>query len=52
MYVRMIRIIICDALRDVVPFVLFKKRKKYPWSNVTFSKVAGQDLQQPCELCN
>ena len=32
---------ICDALRDLVPFVLFKKREKYPWRSVTSSKVAG-----------
>ena len=30
---------ICDALRDLVPFVQFKKREKHPWRNVTFSKV-------------
>ena len=29
--------IICDALRDLVPFVQFKKREKYPWISVTFS---------------
>ena len=29
--------IICDALRDLVPFVQFKKREKYPWRSVTFS---------------
>ena len=22
---------ICDGLRDLVPFVQFKKRGKYPW---------------------
>ena len=31
---------ICDALRDLVPFVQFEKRKKHPWRSVTFSKVA------------
>ena len=31
----------CDALRDLVPFVQFKKREKHPWRSVTFSKVAG-----------
>ena len=30
-----------DVLRDLVPFVQFKKREKYPWRSVTFSKVAG-----------
>ena len=32
---------ICDALRDFVPFVQFKKREKHPWRSVTFSKVAS-----------
>ena len=31
---------ICGALRELVPFVQFKKREKYPWRSVTFSKVA------------
>ena len=31
----------CDALRDLVPFVQFKKREKLPWRSVNFSKVAG-----------
>ena len=30
-----------DALRDLVPFVQFKKREKHPWRSVTFSKIAG-----------
>ena len=30
---------ICDALRDLVPFVQFKKREKHTWRSVTFSKV-------------
>ena len=32
---------IYDALRDLVPFVQFKKREKRPWRSVNFSKVAG-----------
>ena len=32
---------ICDVLRNLVPFVQFKKREKHPWSSVNFSKVAG-----------
>ena len=32
---------ICDALRDLLPFVQFKKREKHPWRSVYFSKVAG-----------
>ena len=35
----------CGALRDLVPFVQIKKREKYPWRRVTFSKVAGFRLQ-------
>ena len=31
---------ICDALRDLIPFVQFKKREKRPWMSNTFSKVA------------
>ena len=29
--------LICDALRDLVPFAQFKKREKHPWRSVTFS---------------
>ena len=32
---------LCDALCDLVPFVQFKKREKYPWRIVAFSKVAA-----------
>ena len=35
---------IYDALRDLVPFVQFKKREKHPWRVVNFSKVAGFSL--------
>ena len=31
----------CNALRDLVPFVQFKKREKHPRRSVNFSKVAG-----------
>ena len=30
-----------DVLHDLVPFVQFKKREKYPWRSVNFSKVTG-----------
>ena len=30
---------ICDALRDLLSYVQFKKREKHPWRNVTFSLV-------------
>ena len=36
--------IICGALRDLVPFVQFKKREKHPWRSVTLSKLAGSSL--------
>ena len=32
---------ICGTLRDLVPFVQFKKREKHLWRSVNFSKVAG-----------
>ena len=44
-WVRSRNCFICDALRDLVPFVQFKKREKRPWRCVTFSKVAGWNLQ-------
>ena len=40
--------LICDALRDLVPFVQFKKCKKHPWRSVIFSKVAGFSLFLNC----
>ena len=39
-------VVICDALRDLVPFVQFKKREKHPWRSVTFSKVAALSCKQ------
>ena len=33
--------LICAALRDLVPFVQFRKREKHPLKSVNFSKVAG-----------
>ena len=32
-----------DALHDLVPFVLFKKREKHPWRSVNSSKVADSN---------
>ena len=32
---------ICGALRNLVPFVQFKKRENHPLRSVNFSKVAG-----------
>ena len=37
----------CDALRDLVPFVQFKKREKHPWRSVNFNKVAGLTSTPP-----
>ena len=31
---------ICEALRDLLPFVQFKKCEKHPWRRDTLSKVA------------
>ena len=36
---------ICGVLRNLVPFVQFKKREKHPRNSATFSKVAGYSLQ-------
>ena len=30
--------LICDTLRDLVPFVQIKKRDKHSWRSVTFTK--------------
>ena len=34
-------LLICDVLRDLIPFVQSKKRGKHPWRSVSFYKVAG-----------
>ena len=34
----------CDALRDLVLLVQFKKREEHLWRSVNFSKVAGLSL--------
>ena len=33
--------LICGALRDLVPFVQFTVRAKHLWRSVTFREVAG-----------
>ena len=33
--------LLCDALRDMVSFVQFKKCERFTWRSVTFSKVVG-----------
>ena len=38
---RVIQILICGALRDLVPSVQFKKREKHQWRSVTFSKACN-----------
>ena len=40
----------CGALRDLVPFVQFKKREKHPWRSFNFSKVAGFKCSHLCSL--
>ena len=44
------KIIICDALRDLVPLVQFEKREKHSLRSVTFSKVAGNCTEKPVTL--
>ena len=39
--------IICDALRDLIPVVQFKKREKRSWWSSTFSKIAGFSFTIP-----
>ena len=34
-------LMLCDALRDLVPFVQFKNPGIHPWRSVTFIKIAG-----------
>ena len=34
-----VRNVLFDALRDIVPFVQFKKHEKRPWRNVTLEKL-------------
>ena len=46
--------IISDALRDLLPFVQFKKREKHLWRNDSFSKAADCDailLVHCCIAC-
>ena len=38
-------LIICDALRDLVSLIQYKKREKYPWRSDTFNKIAEFSLQ-------
>ena len=40
-----LKLLSCGALRDLVPFVQFKRREKHPWTSVTFSNAAGFSLQ-------
>ena len=39
---------ICNTLRDLVPFAQFQKREKHVWRSFTFSKVAGLSNSPPC----
>ena len=39
---------ICNTLRDLVPFAQFQKREKHAWRSFTFSKVAGLSNSPPC----
>ena len=42
--VRLSKFLNCDTIRNLVPLVQFKKRKKHPWMRVSFSKVIGWSL--------
>ena len=42
---RVVYVHFSDALRDLLPFVKFKKREKHAWNSVTFSKVSGCSLK-------
>ena len=35
----------CDVLRDLVPFVQFKKREQHPWTNLLLVKIKAFSLQ-------
>ena len=39
----MLSLITCDV--HLVPFVEFKKREKYPWNSVSFSKLQAKALK-------
>ena len=46
----------CGALRDLVPFLQFKKHEKHPWRSVTFSRLQPATLLKVtllhgCFLC-
>ena len=36
-YISRYQLRFCDALRDLVPFVQFKKRVKHQWRSLTFA---------------
>ena len=38
----------CDALRDLVPFVQFKKREKHPWKSVVLRERFSRFLTLSC----
>ena len=42
---RVVYVHFSDALRDLLPFVKFKKREKHAWNSVTFSKDSGCSLK-------
>ena len=35
----------CDAFRNLVPFVLFKKYEKHSWRSVNFSKITAESCK-------
>ena len=40
-----VKFLVCDALRNLVPFAKFKKREEHPWKCTTFGKVSGVSLK-------
>ena len=43
-FVNIISYNMCDSLRDLVPFLQFKKCEKHPWRSVTFSAKSDTPL--------
>ena len=37
--------LICDALRDLISFIQYRKREQHPRKSITFSKAAELSLQ-------
>ena len=42
--------IMLDALRNLEQFAEFKKREKYPWRSIVFTKIAGFSMFETKKL--